>query len=304
MEAWRKELYLAHHGIKGQKWGVRRGPPYPLGAHPKGTKSLRKSFGRLDNRVEKSYNASKKLSKLVDFDQFNRTWTLGERIVKETLKRFGSRPVGSLGDFESPSDQRVPNQSGAKPKRKPIIRDPKTGFKLIHESLNDSLINANPLKDSSEGDNNCSYCAVAGFLRTQGYDATAKSTGGKMQNMAGVLEDAFKGVKVYEGSATKFAKSPEDAAQMLRKRFGDNASGAVGIDFVKGQGGHVFNWTINDGSVRFLDFQPGADDTTVRKYWRHIDPNGNLTFARLDKDRNGNELEINLDNIDKYVNGR
>ena len=32
MEAWRKELYLAHHGIKGQKWGVRKGPPYPLDA--------------------------------------------------------------------------------------------------------------------------------------------------------------------------------------------------------------------------------------------------------------------------------
>ena len=30
MEAWRKELY--HHGIKGQRWGVRKGPPYPLGA--------------------------------------------------------------------------------------------------------------------------------------------------------------------------------------------------------------------------------------------------------------------------------
>lgn len=24
--------YLAHHGIKGQRWGVRNGPPYPLGS--------------------------------------------------------------------------------------------------------------------------------------------------------------------------------------------------------------------------------------------------------------------------------
>ena len=26
----RKEASLAHHGIQGQKWGVRKGPPYPL----------------------------------------------------------------------------------------------------------------------------------------------------------------------------------------------------------------------------------------------------------------------------------
>ena len=36
MEAWRENLYrrrvLVHHGIKGQEWGKRNGPPYPLDA--------------------------------------------------------------------------------------------------------------------------------------------------------------------------------------------------------------------------------------------------------------------------------
>lgn len=30
MQAWKLEDWLKHHGIKGQKWGERRGPPYPL----------------------------------------------------------------------------------------------------------------------------------------------------------------------------------------------------------------------------------------------------------------------------------
>ena len=53
MEVWRKELYLAHHGIKGQKWGKRNGPPYPLDAQDHSAaekkagwrKSLEKSTG-------------------------------------------------------------------------------------------------------------------------------------------------------------------------------------------------------------------------------------------------------------------
>lgn len=25
-----KNNYLSHHGVKGQEWGVRNGPPYPI----------------------------------------------------------------------------------------------------------------------------------------------------------------------------------------------------------------------------------------------------------------------------------
>lgn len=34
--------WMAHHGIEGQRWGVRHGPPYPLEATISTGKSLKK----------------------------------------------------------------------------------------------------------------------------------------------------------------------------------------------------------------------------------------------------------------------
>jgi len=51
-------LYLAHHGIKGQKWGVRNGPPYPL---YKATVS--RSYGKA--KVKKPKVSALKVAKLL-----------------------------------------------------------------------------------------------------------------------------------------------------------------------------------------------------------------------------------------------
>lgn len=67
MEAWRKELYLAHHGIKGQKWGVRRGPPYPLDSTQKNRRQMK---GLLDKYVK-----------------------AGKIKIKELLKKYGKDPA-------------------------------------------------------------------------------------------------------------------------------------------------------------------------------------------------------------------
>lgn len=45
---------LVHHGIKGQKWGVKNGPPYPLGEGDKSRAEKRASSGRHASKKETS----------------------------------------------------------------------------------------------------------------------------------------------------------------------------------------------------------------------------------------------------------
>lgn len=50
-------LYLAHQGVKGQKWGVRRGPPYPLkNSKKRGTILNDISIGRSLGAKAKNYD--------------------------------------------------------------------------------------------------------------------------------------------------------------------------------------------------------------------------------------------------------
>lgn len=79
--------YISHHGILGQKWGQKNGPPYPLGSdvstgrrlkeaftkhkaakEEKYTKYMKKGFYNLYKEVSKEHNISEK----VKFDSLDR----------------------------------------------------------------------------------------------------------------------------------------------------------------------------------------------------------------------------------------
>lgn len=66
MQAWKLEDWFKHHGVKGQKWGERRGPPYPLTSETKSYKNkppinevLAKSLAR--DRMEEEFAIQRSL---------------------------------------------------------------------------------------------------------------------------------------------------------------------------------------------------------------------------------------------------
>lgn len=320
--------YLKHHGILGQKWGKKNGPPYPLDASDHSSSEKKAGWRkRLDKDSSTEDNKRKGLS-----DKQKKAIKIGAAVAVTALATYGAYRLVKSGKLDkyidigkTKADSLLKKKAGdskvgdikvddllnnaSTAKTNPSVNN----IRMVHgvkklakpESLSDIIKNVNPNLGNNDYRNNCSACGIASFLRSKGYDVTAKSTGGKQQILGGVIEECFKGAKVMDGSAVKFGRSRQDAAEMLANKFGNNASGVVSVQWKKeltrnGQGGgHIFNWEIKDGVVKFFDGQNNRDDSVVSSlYWRMMNPNDSLTIARLDN------AEINFDAIKKYVENR
>lgn len=310
---------LQHHGILGMKWGKKNGPPYPIGSSDHSAsekkagwrKSLDKSDsgGQNDNKKRGLTDKQKKTIKigiavtatalatygtykLAKSGKLDKYVEAGKAKVDEMFGKkggnsdFGKTKVGDIHEYAS-------SQKKAAAKAVQTVNGVKKFAKA--ESLEDTLRNVNSHSGTNKNySNNCTLCSITTFLRQAGLDVKAGSTGGKPQQLGDKVEACFKGAKVLEGSAGKFGRSRQDAAEMLVNKFGQNASGVCSIQWKNG-GGHAFNWSIKDGVVKFFDGQMNRDDNIVSKYWKSIDPNGGLTLARLDN------AEINFDGIKELL---
>lgn len=98
--------YLSHHGVDGQKWGVRNGPPYPLSRQDP---AKYESFKRLQRttktkkEVDSIVNSlSEKDKKLLGVNKDGEYLSLeqGQNVIKRFLLREGDTPVAFLDVFD------------------------------------------------------------------------------------------------------------------------------------------------------------------------------------------------------------
>lgn len=304
--------YLKHHGILGMKWGKKNGPPYPLGASDHSTSEKKAGWRKsLDKGPDDSDNKKKGLS-----DKQKKAIKIGAAVAVTALATYGTYRLAKSGKLDpyiasgksklnklmekKAGDTKIGEQKIGDILKESASKTTVKGIKKLAkpESLADTIKNVNPNRGNPAYKNNCTFCSVASYLRTKGYDVIAKDTGGKQQMLGGVVENCFKGAKVIDGSAVKFGKSPKDASEMLVNKFGKNASGVCAVQLKTG-GGHAFNWTIKDGIVKFFDGQDSSslinNTQTLEIWWKRIKQNDALTIARLDN------AEVVIDRLKRII---
>ena len=276
---------LYHHGILGQKWGQRNGPPYPLGsgAHSAsekkaGYKKSIKGKGKSSNKI--SSKPSKEYGMLAELAIFFAP-EIAYLALVTTIAAVDSASRGMAKLKEHREDKL----------RSKLDKDEKTGLPLKKKEMTpkEDIKHTNPGFRNGEADtsNNCPFCVTAYELRRRGFDVRAGKTekGRTQKDISAFYKEnkEFTNVK-FEGKDKEHVPTPKDISKTIQENIlkdnPDGSRGTMSLNWLTG-GGHVINYEVKDGKVIFLDGQNGKV-YNIDKLSERIHPYAGFGYLRTD----------------------
>ena len=298
--------YLCHHGIQGQKWGVRNGPPYPLSASARSAAE------------KKAMKGGTKKKTTVNEQGMSPEAVQAIAYAVELVAPLAIIAVSALierGKMHSDTKKAQKKLDEIRAQKTGPI-DEKTGFhkKTKKMSVEEDLKAVNPVHDNHTMavNQNCVLCSATFEMRRRGYDVTANLTEKPlpgMQMYRKMFPDAEQ--KTIDSGTNKFlAKdSTPDNLKVDRTKYQElreaaskaiigrnikhakdvisemekqpNSRGAMALDWGAG-GGHMVNYEIKNGKFRILDPQWG-ETYEGKELQRLLATTIIVSYIRLDK---------------------
>lgn len=173
------DSHLAHHGIKGQQWGVKNGPPYPIGAD---YHSISEKKARQKQSIEKKrYTKYNKETGLTDKQK--KAIKIGAVSVATFLTVYGTYKLADSGELHRLIQKGKVVRGIAEDgfKKNPDLANKMTADEIAHTFFG----KINPGFQTELGTtNNCKRCTFAYELSRRGYDVKAtKTLNGTGQNL-------------------------------------------------------------------------------------------------------------------------
>lgn len=267
------ELY--HHGIKGQKWGVRRGPPYPLG--------------------------TKKSSSKKTIDQ-GKTFKKAKSAVGQILRIIPS-PVSLLLNVSDSmkhdkmvrkAKERLDADNKRREENKKI--DKETGLRLKQEEctdeedvsrINPSYLNT-PLYADFGTNMNCAFASAAYEIRKRGFDVRAKLANDEKPGMSrNEIHDLWKlkdPPKTFgDNLSSKTKNTYKEIQSWIKEQPDQRGNFSIQWGYL---GGHSMSYEINKGSLIIRDCQSGKIYKNQKKifedFFSCMNRGVNVEFTRTD----------------------
>lgn len=227
---------LAHYGVKGMQWGVRK--EYELKGKSKSKKQ--KPQTAKGKMVEKrNQPSSYRMSDRERTEVYIHTNGKEdyETLINQSKEYYYL--VGEKGEYASPAKAKERFDALPKIDSKKPFSEEQTRFAVNYNA------------PEYERKNNCFECSMAFEMRKRGYDVQARNVMGGYDFEILHAFDITDSFTITSGDP--YSTYKEMYSECIK--YGEGARGCLGITYANGQSGHSMSWVVENGQFKIIDNQ-------------------------------------------------